>query len=58
MQETHLRTWVRTLSYRIIAILITALWTGFSDAILIHLVLAVVHYAMERIWLRFSWGRS
>lgn len=55
--ETHKRTIARTISYRIAALLITALWTGISDAILIHIVLAVLHYAMERLWLKIEWGR-
>ena len=58
MTETQLRTWARTLSYRITALLITAIWTGLSNAVMIHIVLALVHYVMERAWLRVNWGRS
>lgn len=57
MTETHTRTWVRTLTYRFTALLITAIWTGLSDAIAIHFVLAILQYAMERLWLRVRWGR-
>jgi uncharacterized membrane protein len=57
MTETHTRTVARTLSYRIIAMLITALWTGLGNAVIIHIVLAIVHYAMERVWLKINWGR-
>jgi uncharacterized membrane protein len=57
MTETHVRTVARTLSYRIIAMLITALWTGLGNAVIIHIVLAVVHYVMERVWLKINWGR-
>jgi hypothetical protein len=57
MSETYSRTWARTLSYRIIALLITAIWTGLSDAIAIHFVLALVQYVMERIWLKIKWGK-
>ena len=57
MTETHVRTVARTLSYRIIATLITALWTGLGNAVIIHIVLAVVHYVMERVWLKINWGR-
>jgi hypothetical protein len=56
MTETHVRTWVRTLSYRTIAILITALWTGLGEAVAIHFVLALLQYAIERVWLRIQWG--
>jgi len=56
MIETHTRTLARTVAYRITALLITAVWTGLSDAVAIHVVLAIVQYAMERIWLRIKWG--
>jgi uncharacterized membrane protein len=55
--ETKKRTVVRTLSYRIVALLITAIWTGLSDAVLIHVILTAVHYVMERIWLKIKWGQ-
>jgi hypothetical protein len=58
MSETHIRTWVRTLSYRITALLITALWTGLGDAVMIHIVLAFLQYGMERAWLKINWGKS
>ena len=56
--ETHARTLVRTVTYRIIALLITALWTGMSDAVVIHIILTGVHYLMERVWMRIRWGRN
>jgi uncharacterized membrane protein len=57
MTELHKRTIVRTVSYRIIALLITAIWTGLSDAVVIHVILTAVHYGLERIWLKIKWGR-
>ena len=57
MTETHKRTLARTISYRITALLITALWTGLSSAIVIHLILTAVHYVFERIWLKINWGK-
>ena len=57
MAELHKRTIVRAISYRIIALLITAIWTGLSDAVVIHIILTAVHYALERIWLKIKWGR-
>lgn len=57
MMETHARTWARTLSYRLAALLITAAWTGLGDAVAIHIVLSVLQYVTERIWLRIKWGR-
>ena len=57
MTETHLRTFTRTVAYRITALLITAIWTGLGDAVAIHIVLALVQYVMERIWLKINWGK-
>ena len=57
MSETHIRTLARTISYRITALLITAIWTGLGDAVLIHIVLMAVHYLFERIWLKIKWGK-
>jgi uncharacterized membrane protein len=37
--------------------LITAVWTGIADAIMIHIVLTVVHYVFERVWLKIKWGK-
>jgi hypothetical protein len=58
MAETHTRTWARTLSYRITALLITAVWTGIGDAVAIHIVLAILQYVMERAWLKIKWGQQ
>jgi hypothetical protein len=57
MSETHSRTIVRTISWRVLAMLITALWTGLGDAIAIHIVLAILHYITERAWLKIKWGK-
>lgn len=58
MSETHTRTIARTVTYRIAALLITALWTGLGDAVAIHFVLAILQYVMERAWLKIDWGKS
>ena len=58
MVETKKRTFCRTISYRIIALLITAIWTGLSNAILIHIILTIVHYILERLWLKVDWGKN
>jgi uncharacterized membrane protein len=58
MRESHARTIARTISYRIAALIITAFWTGLGDAIAIHFVLMVLHYVMERLWLKIDWGKS
>ena len=57
MSETHTRTWVRTLSYRLLALAITAVWTGISSAIEIHVALAILQYVIERVWLKIKWGK-
>jgi len=57
MTELHKRTIIRAVTYRIIALLITAIWTGLNDAILIHIILTAIHYIHERIWIRISWGK-
>lgn len=56
MTETHLRTIVRTLSYRVSALFITSIWTGIGEAIAIHFVLAILQYVIERVWLKIKWG--
>jgi uncharacterized membrane protein len=58
MTETHTRTIARTVTYRLIALLITALWTGLKTATLIHIVLTAVHYIHERFWLMIKWGKG
>lgn len=57
MSETHARTIARTVTYRIAALLITAIWTGLGEAVAIHFVLAILQYAMERVWLKINWGK-
>lgn len=57
MSETHKRTLARTLSYRLTALLITAIWTGLGNAVAIHFVLAIWQYLLERIWLKINWGK-
>lgn len=56
MKETQIRTIAKIFTYRVLATLITALWTGLGDAILIHIVLFVLHYVTERVWVNIKWG--
>ena len=56
MQETHKRTIVRAITYRIAATLATATISGLQNAIAINLLLLVVYYINERIWLKSDWG--
>ena len=63
--ETHKRTVVRMISYRLTAWLFTILWTylftgdigqatGFATVL--HLLLSIDYYIHERIWLKIKWG--
>ena len=47
---------MRAVVWRIIATLITAIWAGWSGAIMANIVLTVLHYVHERIWLKINWG--
>ena len=56
--ELHKRTLVRAITWRIIATLVTAAWTGLSGAIVINIVMTIAHYVHERVWLKINWGRE
>ncbi len=58
MTETRTRTLARAVIWRVIATLITAIWTGLSGAIIINIFMTIAHYIHERLWLRVKWGRS
>jgi uncharacterized membrane protein len=57
MTESHKRTIVRAISWRIVATLVTAAYTGLSGAIIINVWMTLAHYIHERAWLRWSWGK-
>ena len=57
MSETHKRTIARAISYRLTALAITAGFTGLGEAIIIHIILTLVHYVFERVWLKINWGK-
>ena len=65
MSETHKRTVVRAISYRLTAWAFTILWTwifigdlakstGFATAL--HALLTIDYYVHERVWLKIKWG--
>jgi uncharacterized membrane protein len=58
MSESHKRTIARAVSWRIIATLITAIWAGFNAAIVINVILTMLHYVHERVWLNIKWGND
>lgn len=57
MMESHRRTLLRAISWRIVATLVTAAFTGLSGAIIINIFMTVAHYVHERLWLKVNWGR-
>ena len=58
MTETHKRTLTRAISWRIVATLVTAAFTGLSGAIIINIWMTVAHYIHERAWLKVKWGTN
>lgn len=56
--ETHKRTLTRAASWRITATLVTAAFTGIQGAIMINIVMTIVHYIHERLWLKVEWGKE
>lgn len=58
MSEQHIRTFARAASWRIIATIVTAIWSGLNAAIIINVILTVLHYVHERVWLKIKWGKN
>ena len=58
LTETHKRTIIRAITWRVVATLVTAAWTGLSGAIIINIFMTVAHYIHERIWLKIDWGTN
>jgi uncharacterized membrane protein len=58
LTETHKRTIIRAITWRIVATLVTAVWTGLSGAIVINIFMTVAHYIHERLWLKINWGKQ
>ena len=56
MIETHKRTIAKAISYRIVALIATAFIIGLTEAVFIHIILTVIYYICERLWLLTSWG--
>lgn len=56
--DTQKRSLTKTLTYRIAAILATIPFTGVATALGIHVILAVLYYIHERVWLKIDWGRD
>ena len=58
MKERQLRTIIRIISYRIAALALTALIIGLQEAILMHILLTVLHYIVEQIWMNIKWMKD
>ncbi len=58
MSESHIRTFARAVTWRIVATLVTAAFTGLSGAIIINIWMTVAHYIHERAWLKVKWGKQ
>ena len=56
--ESHKRSIVKSITWRIIATLIAAYWVGFQIAILMNIVQTIAYYIHERIWVKIDWGRK
>ena len=65
MSETHKRTLVRMITYRVTAWALTipltywftGSWTSSTGfATILHLLLSADYYIHERIWLKIKWG--
>lgn len=56
--ETHKRTILKSITWRLVATAVTAYWTGLSGAIIINIWMTAAYYFHERVWLKIKWGRS
>lgn len=66
-KDTHARSWVKSLTWRLIATAITIAGVGVATGdwvlagslgAILNLVKAVLYYAHERAWEQSRWGRS
>jgi len=53
--ESKRRTLVKSLSFRLVALTITAPIIGFNTALGIQVLLFFAYYIHERLWLRVRW---
>lgn len=56
--ETHKRSIIKSITWRVIATLIAAYWVGFEVAILMNIVQTIAYYIHERIWVNINWGKK
>ena len=62
--ESKKRTLLRTISFRILAILITIPFvfiytndwlSSITNSLILHIILAIAHYIHDRTWLKIKW---
>ncbi len=58
MAESHTRTIIKSITWRIVATAVTAAFTGISGAIIINIWMTVAYYIHERAWVRINWGKQ
>jgi uncharacterized membrane protein len=56
--ESHKRTVIKSVTWRIVATLVTAYFTGLSGAIIINIWMTIAYYLHERAWVKIKWGRE
>ena len=56
--ELKSRSLVKTVTYRLLAILATVPFTGLATALEIHFILALIYYIHERVWTKIKWGKE
>jgi uncharacterized membrane protein len=57
MVESHKRSIVKAITWRVIATVIAYLWVGLEAAIIINIIQTIAYYIHERIWVHIKWGR-
>jgi len=56
MVESHKRTIARSIGYRLIAFVVAYLMFGLTSALIFHIIMTMIHYIYERVWLKINWG--
>jgi len=57
MKETKVRSWTKSITWRIIGFIILFILTGsWEVSIIFHAIRFVLYFFHERIWNKFDWG--
>jgi uncharacterized membrane protein len=57
LMESQKRTVAKAVTFRLVALLVTVPITGFKVALSLQIILFILYYVHERMWLRVEWGR-